>query len=220
MNEKKQKKEPKGQERARKAAASEEIPFSGDAETAAADAASAAGATGAAGAVGSDNTAGAASATDAMDAAGAEYTAAGAEEPQEDADTRYIRLVADFQNFKRRTEKEKSDIYAYANEKFAADLLEVIDNFERAIAQDAGSGADEKFIEGMRMIMEQFVNVLERNDIEEIPATGADFDPNVHNAVQMMASKDYASGKVMEVIQKGYKIKEKVLRPATVVVAQ
>jgi len=158
---------------------------------------------------------------EAPESDGAETAAeAGTEEPQEDSDVRYMRLAADFQNFKKRTEKEKADIYIYANEKFAAELLEVIDNFERAIAQDAVSGADEKFIEGMRMIMDQFVNVLERNDIVEIPAIGVDFDPNVHNAVQMMTSKDYASGKVMDVIQKGYKIKDKVLRPATVVVAQ
>jgi molecular chaperone GrpE len=150
----------------------------------------------------------------------AAVAAAAAEEPQEDGDARYMRLAADFQNFKKRTEKEKSDIYAYANSKFATDLLEVIDNFERAIAQDAGQGADNKFIEGMAMIKDQLVNALERNDVEEIPALGEDFDPNVHNAVQMMESKDYESGKVTDVVQKGYKMKDKVLRPATVVVAK
>jgi molecular chaperone GrpE len=151
------------------------------------------------------------------EAAGASATA---DEPQEDADARYMRLAADFQNFKKRTEKEKADIYAYANSKFATDLLEVIDNFERAIAQDAVQGADGKFIEGMAMIKDQLVNTLERNDVEEIPALGEDFDPNVHNAVQMMESKDYESGKVTDVVQKGYKMKDKVLRPATVVVAK
>jgi molecular chaperone GrpE len=137
----------------------------------------------------------------------------------EDESARYMRLAADFQNYKKRTEKEKSDIYAYAIEKFAADILDVIDNFERAIAQDATSGADDNFIEGMKLIMEQLVNVLERNDIEEIAALGEEFDPNLHHAVQMEDSKEYDSGKVTNVIQKGYKIKEKVLRPSMVVVA-
>jgi molecular chaperone GrpE len=137
-----------------------------------------------------------------------------------DSDDRYRRLAADFQNYKKRTEKEKSDIYAYANEKFAEGLLEVIDNFERAIGQDAGGGADEKFIKGMELIMDQLVNVLAANDVEEIAALGEEFDPNVHHAVQMAPSKEFDSGKVMNVIQKGYRIRGKVLRPAMVVVAQ
>jgi molecular chaperone GrpE len=141
-------------------------------------------------------------------------------EPKEDESARYMRLAADFQNYKKRTEKEKSDIYAYANEKFAADLLDVIDNFERAIAQDASTGADEQFIEGMRLIMDQLVGVLERNDVKEISALGADFDPNLHHAVQMEESAKQESGEVTQVIQKGYTIKDKVLRPAMVIVAK
>jgi molecular chaperone GrpE len=147
-------------------------------------------------------------------------TAQTADEPKEDESARYMRLAADFQNYKKRTEKEKSDIYAYANEKFAADLLDVIDNFERAIAQDATTGADGQFIEGMRLIMEQLVNVLERNDVKEINALGAAFDPNLHHAVQMEESAEHDSGNVTQVIQKGYMIKEKVLRPSTVIVAK
>jgi molecular chaperone GrpE len=143
-----------------------------------------------------------------------------AEEPKEDESVRYMRLAADFQNFRKRTEKEKSDIYAYANEKFAADLLDVIDNFERAIAQDATTDVDGQFIEGMRRIMEQLVGVLERNDVTEIDALGGEFDPTLHHAVQMEKSKEYESGRVTNVIQKGYMMKEKVLRPAMVIVAE
>jgi molecular chaperone GrpE len=138
----------------------------------------------------------------------------------EDGDARYMRLAADFQNYKKRTEKEKSDIYAYANEKFAADLLDVIDNFERATLQDAASGADGKFIEGMKLIMDQLISVLERNDVSEIDALGADFDPNLHHAVPMEEPGEYESGKVTKVLQKGYMIRDKVLRPATVIVAR
>jgi molecular chaperone GrpE len=139
---------------------------------------------------------------------------------QEDEDLRYMRLVADFQNFRKRTEKEKTEIYSYANEKFATDLLEVLDNFERAIGQDVTEGADEKFIKGMEMIRTQLVNVLKRNDVEEIPALGEEFDPNVHHAVLMEPSEDYESGKVTDVMQKGYKLRDKVIRPSMVKVAQ
>jgi molecular chaperone GrpE len=138
----------------------------------------------------------------------------------EDTGARYMRLAADFQNYKKRVEKEKSDVYAYANEKFAADLLDVLDNFERAIGQDADSDADGKFIEGMKLIMDQLVNVLERNDVAEMDALGVDFDPALHHAVQMEKSEGYESGKVTKVIQKGYMMRDKVLRPAMVMVAE
>ena len=132
---------------------------------------------------------------------------------------KYLRLMADFQNFKRRTEKEKSDIYSYANEKFALDLLDVIDNFERALVHQDDC-KDEKMKEGMELIFKQLQGVLEKNKITEIPALGEDFDPNVHNAVMTNASEDYESGKVSAVLQKGYKLNNKVIRPAMVMVAE
>lgn len=146
----------------------------------------------------------------------------GAAEPaaeDEDMKTKYLRLAADFQNFKRRTEKEKSDIYAYANEKIALDLLDVIDNFERALVHQKDC-KDEKMKEGMDMIFKQLQTVLEKNKIVEIPALGEDFDPNVHNAVMTGADEEYESGKVSAVLQKGYKLNNKVIRPAMVKVAE
>jgi len=151
------------------------------------------------------------------EASGAEEVAATQED--EDMKTKYLRLAADFQNFKRRTEKEKSDIYAYANEKFALDLLDVIDNFERALVHQDDC-KDEKMKEGMELIFKQLQGVLEKNKITEIPALGEDFDPNVHNAVMTNASEDYESGKVSAVLQKGYKLNNKVIRPAMVMVAE
>ena len=151
------------------------------------------------------------------EASGAEEVAATQEE--EDMKTKYLRLAADFQNFKRRTEKEKSDIYAYANEKMALDLLDVIDNFERALVHQDDC-KDEKMKEGMELIFKQLQGVLEKNKITEIPALGEDFDPNVHNAVMTNASEDYESGKVSDVLQKGYKLNNKVIRPAMVMVAE
>ena len=129
---------------------------------------------------------------------------------------KYMRLMADFQNFKRRTEKEKSDIYAFANEKIVSELLNVIDNFERALLHGA---AGDSFAEGMNMIFKQLQGVLEKAGVKEIEALGLDFDPNFHNAVMTEDSTEYESGKVTEVLQKGYTLNSKVIRPSMVKVA-
>ena len=148
-----------------------------------------------------------AEASDAADAAEAE---------EEALNARYLRLMADFQNFKRRTEKEKNDIYAFANEKIISELLNVIDNFERALA--AGN-ADDSFYKGMEMILKQLQGVLDKAGASEIKALGEDFDPNFHSAVMTEDSTEYESGKVTAVLQKGYILNNKVIRPAMVKVA-
>lgn len=126
---------------------------------------------------------------------------------------KYQRLMADFQNYKRRTEKEKNDIYAYANEKLILGLLEVIDNFERAVLSET---ADEKYAEGMEMIFKQLKGVLEKSGLEEIKALGEGFDPNFHNAVMTEDNDRFESGSVTEVLQKGYTLNGKVIRPSMV----
>lgn len=136
---------------------------------------------------------------------------------QEAESERYSRLFAEFQNYKRRTEKEKSDLYAYAGEKFATALLEVIDNFERAM--DAKPEGD-KFADGMELILVQLKGVLEKNKVEEIKALGEPFDPNFHNAVMTEAVEGTESGIVTRVMQKGYTLNGKVIRPAMVAVSQ
>lgn len=138
-------------------------------------------------------------------------------DPEEEAlNVRYMRLMADFQNFKRRTEKEKSDIYAFANEKIVKELLDVIDNFERALA--AGNDGD-KFLEGMEMILKQLQGVLDKAGVAEIQCLGEDFDPNFHNAVMTEDSAEYESGKVTAVLQKGYTLNGRVVRPVMVKVS-
>ncbi|MDD7719547.1 MAG: nucleotide exchange factor GrpE [Eubacteriaceae bacterium] len=138
-----------------------------------------------------------------------------AEQAEEDEalNAKYLRLMADFQNYKRRTEKEKSDIYAYANEKIISELLNVIDNFERALQHEC---SDERYVEGMAMIFKQFSGVLEKAGLEEIAAEGEDFDPNFHNAVMTEDNPDFESGKVTGVLQKGYLLNKKVIRPSMV----
>ncbi|MDR0851517.1 MAG: nucleotide exchange factor GrpE [Clostridiales Family XIII bacterium] len=143
-----------------------------------------------------------------------------AENAEESENLKYLRLAADFQNYKKRTEKERFERYSDGKKDFVADLLPVLDNFDRAIAQDIAADADSNFLEGMEMIRVQLQGVLANAGVEEIPAEGEVFDPNFHNAVMMEASDQYESGEVTEVLQKGYKLGEKVIRPAMVKVAQ
>ena len=138
-----------------------------------------------------------------------------AAEPAEADDAKYLRLLAEFQNYKKRTKKEKTDLYSYANEKIMTELLEVLDNFERALEQEAGDG----FKEGMELIFTQLTNVLTKAGLAEITALGEDFDPNVHNAVMAEETEEYESGKVSGVMQKGYTLNGKVIRPSMVKVA-
>ena len=141
-----------------------------------------------------------------------------AEKQLADMNAKYVRLMADFQNQKKRFEKEKADIYQFANEDIVKSLLEVIDNFERALdaSQDDGS----KFREGMEMIFKQLMGALEKAGVSEIKALGEEFDPNFHNAVMMEETDEYESNKVSEVMQKGYTLNSKVIRPSMVKVAQ
>ncbi|MBR2547437.1 MAG: nucleotide exchange factor GrpE [Eubacterium sp.] len=126
---------------------------------------------------------------------------------------KYTRLMADFQNFRKRTEKEKADVYSFANEKIMTDLLQVIDNFERALGSDC---QDQAYAEGMQMIFKQLTDILKNSGLEEIEAVGHDFDPNFHHAVLTDSNPDFDSGKVTEVLQKGYKLNGKVIRPSMV----
>jgi len=136
----------------------------------------------------------------------------------EDLKTKYLRLAADFQNFRKRTEKEKTDIYAFANEKFALSILDVIDNFERAMA---AASPEDKFAEGMQLIFKQLQDVLTKNNVTEIKAEGEKFDPNFHNAVMTEAAGEgVESGTITKVFQKGYLLNNKVIRPSMVAVAQ
>ena len=139
-------------------------------------------------------------------------------EEDEALETKYMRLMADFQNFRKRTEKEKSDIYLYANESIVLKLLNVLDSFERALEHK--DNPDEAFADGMEKIFKQLKDVLTEHHVEEIDALGREFDPNYHNAVVMEAKEGYESNTVCEVLQKGYTLNGKVIRPAMVKVAE
>ena len=148
---------------------------------------------------------------------GAAGETAGAAQAEELA-AQMLRLRADFDNFRRRSEKEKSDIYAFANEKIFVQLLDVIDNFERAM-ETAAEG--DKFAEGMGLILKQLTGILEKNHVKEIEAEGKPFDPNFHNAaLTEPAPEGMESGTVLRVLQKGYMLNDKVIRPSMVSVTQ
>lgn len=128
----------------------------------------------------------------------------------------FVRLQADFTNYKRRTEQEKNDYLDLGVSKVINDLLPIIDNFERALEVSDGS----KFSEGVEMIYTQLKDLLERNGVKEIEALNEKFDPNFHHAVFAEEVDGVEADIVTEVLQKGYALGEKVLRPAMVKVSQ
>lgn len=127
------------------------------------------------------------------------------------------RLQADFQNYRNRNEKEKASIYSYANEGLIKKLLPVLDNLERAIATEKEHDA---FFEGVQMIYKELMKTLESEGLESFDPTGDKFDPNFHHAVFMEESETVESEHVIETFQIGYKIKDRVIRPAMVKVAK
>ncbi|MGL4606332.1 MAG: nucleotide exchange factor GrpE [Eubacteriaceae bacterium] len=130
--------------------------------------------------------------------------------------SRLMRLQADFENFKKRTQKEKTEIYQFAAENFATKLLPVMDNLERAEAALEGMDAEGKtYIDGIQMVFNQLKDVLKEEGLEEVDCEGA-FDPNFHHGVAVGESEEKADQDILEVFQKGYRFKEKVIRPAMV----
>lgn len=129
-----------------------------------------------------------------------------------------LRLQADFINFRKRAEKDKESTIAYAVESFASDLLSTLDNFQRAIESEPNK--DNSFYEGVEMIYIELIKKLSKNGVEEIESLGKEFDPTFHHAILMEESDEYEEGKVTEVLQKGYILRDKVIRPAMVKVAK
>ena len=139
------------------------------------------------------------------------------DEKYQDLMDKFMRLQADFSNYKRRTEAQKTEYVELGVKKVANDLLPVIDNFERAL--DSIENKDSTY-DGILMIKNQLAGVLEKEGIVEMKALGEEFDPMYHHAVLTEDSDEYDSGYVIEVLQKGYLINEKTLRPAMVKVSQ
>jgi molecular chaperone GrpE len=132
---------------------------------------------------------------------------------------RLLRMQADFENYKKRVTREREDMYNNALETIAAQLLPVVDNMERAVDVFRKDKLDEQYISGVEMVCNQIIDVLNKNGIEEIEALDKEFDPNLHHAVMRVPCEDEDENKVKEVFQKGYILKNKVIRPALVKVS-
>ncbi len=138
------------------------------------------------------------------------------EDALSEANDKYLRLFAEYDNYRKRTAREKTETYQNASAKCVENLLPVIDSFERSLEFEC---SDENFKNGMSMIFGQIKEFLNKMNVIEIDALGAEFDPNFHNAIQQLDGTDYASNHVCQVFQKGYMMGDKLIRPAMVAVA-
>ena len=129
-----------------------------------------------------------------------------------------LRNQAELQNYKRRKEEENERFQKYKNEELIKELLPIVDNFERAIKMDDNDLSDEvsKFLSGFKLIYSNTINILNKFDVKEINAEGIEFDPNYHHAVLTDHNESKPEGVVLEVLQKGYTYKDRVIRPAMV----
>ncbi len=146
------------------------------------------------------------------------------EEELKACEDKYLRMHAEFENIKKRMEREKEQSVAYAQEQFARDLLPVMDALELALASipTAEEGADEhlaKLREGVQLTLDQFIKTFEKHHIKVIDIDEG-FDPNFHDAVMQVESDEHESGEIVQVLQKGYKYKDRLLRPTMVSVAK
>jgi len=139
---------------------------------------------------------------------------------KEELNDRFLRLYSEFENYKKRTQKEKIDLIATASEKVILGLLPIVDDFERAIQFNQTMEDVNALKEGFEIIYNKLFALLKRFEVEEIAAEGALFDTDLHEAVtHFPAQSEEDKGKIMEVTQKGYKLKDKVIRFAKVVVS-
>lgn len=132
-----------------------------------------------------------------------------------DLEDRVKRQMAEFENFRKRTDKEKSQMYDMGAKNVIEKILPVIDNFERGL-ESVPEGSDKAFVDGMQMIYKQLSGELEKLGVKPIEAVGQPFDPNFHNAVMQTESEEYESGTVAQELQKGYMYHDTLVRPSMV----
>jgi molecular chaperone GrpE len=135
---------------------------------------------------------------------------------------RLLRTTADFDNYKKRAAREKQDAIRFANEGLLEKLVPVLDSFDMALAaaQSSQAEASQSLKAGIGMVHQQLKSALANAGLEDIDATGKPFDPNLHEAVSQQESADLPEGQVLQQLRPGYKLKERLLRPATVVVSK
>lgn len=139
-----------------------------------------------------------------------------AEKALQEANDKYMRLFAEFDNFRKRTAKEKSETYQDAVAKTVLELLPAVDSFERAMEAPC---TDEAYRSGMEKIYQQMTSILGKLGVEEIPSLNEPFDPKVHNAIRQVEDENFGESTVCEVYQKGYRLGDRIIRCAMVSVA-
>ena len=140
--------------------------------------------------------------------------------PVEEPAEQILRLKADFENTKKRLERDKLEAIKYANERLLAEILPVLDTVDRALASITEGHDPEKVKEGLRIAQEELHKVLELHGVEVVKALGSEFDPRFHEAVAMIATDDAKEGFVVEEVQRGYVLNGRLIRPSRVKVAQ
>lgn len=138
-----------------------------------------------------------------------------AETALKEAENRYVRLQADFDNFKRRTNQEKDQLASFVKADVMKDLFPVLDNFERALSAPA-TDETKAFLDGFVMIHQNLMDMLKKHGLSTIEAVGQPFDPNFHQAIMRVESDEYEDDTVCEVLQTGYTVDGKTVRPAMV----
>ena len=138
----------------------------------------------------------------------------------EEMQDKYMRQLAEFENFRKRTDKEKSQMFDQGASNVLEKILPVVDNFERGLAQVSEDEKESAFADGMNMIYKQLIKQMEDLGVTPIEAVGKEFDPNFHNAVMQVESEEYEEGVVAQELQKGYMYKDMVLRHSMVAVAK
>jgi len=132
---------------------------------------------------------------------------------------KYLRLAAEFDNYKRLSQREQRDYARFANESLLKELLPVIDNLERAVRSSTENQGPDGLIQGMELIMKQFMETLAKFGVHPIPSVGKAFDPSRHQAVARVESNTVPAGSVVEEFQRGYYLHDRILRAAMVTVA-
>ena len=142
------------------------------------------------------------------------------EKAAEESYDRFLRVSADFENFKRRSARELADFRKYANETLIRQLLPVVDNLERAIASTVAKDDGKSFVEGVGLTLKEILKVFEKFVVRPIDAIGKPFDPTFHQAVMQEETDDQPENTIVEELQKGYTIHDRLLRPTMVVVSR
>ncbi len=141
------------------------------------------------------------------------------EQECQDLKDKHLRLYAEFENFRRRSAKESFELVATANSKLLSKLTTVLDNFNLAFDPKHKTEKLEDFEKGIRLIYSKFKEILEEEGLEEIDAVGHEFDPNLHEALMQRPDEKWEENKVIDVLQKGYKLKSKIIKHAKVIVS-